>query len=135
VSADLADHPVQPARGADHGQADGPSREGPLAQSIRSGDPGRRFVDRARQRGGAARGTRPPHFSAHVDFLKDEVFEICGALALGEGVLDRLGLHYEASQLAAVFAVVEGRLVERLPPYDGVAPGSCSNVSDRELTQ
>ncbi len=84
---------------------------------------------------GVLHGTRPPHFSAHVDFLKDEVFEICGALALGEGVLDRLGLHYEASQLAAVFAVVEGRLVERLPPYDGVAPGSCSNVSDRELTQ
>ena len=66
------------------------------------------------------------HFSARVDFLKDEVFAICGALALGESLLLRLGLHNEAAHLGAVFTVVEGRLGEPLPLYDGVAPGSCS---------
>ncbi len=34
----------------------------------------------------------PARFAARVDFLKDEVFEICGALALAESVLTRLGL-------------------------------------------
>ena len=64
--------------------------------------------------------------AARVDFLKDEVFAICGALALGESLLQRLGLHDEAAHLGAVFDVVEGRLGEPLPLYDGVAPGSCS---------
>jgi hypothetical protein len=51
-------------------------------------------------------------FAARVDFLKDEVFEICGALALAESVLVRLGRPGEAAYLATVFDVVEGRLVE-----------------------
>jgi hypothetical protein len=47
--------------------------------------------------------------------LKDEVFEICGALALAESILARLGRTAEAAYVAAVFAVVEGRLVEAGP--------------------
>jgi hypothetical protein len=43
--------------------------------------------------------------------LKNEVFEICGALALAESILSRLGLPGEAAYLATVFDVVEGRLV------------------------
>jgi hypothetical protein len=53
----------------------------------------------------------PARFAARVDFLKDEVFDICGALALGESLLKRLGMPAEAAHLAAVFEVVEGRLV------------------------
>jgi hypothetical protein len=53
----------------------------------------------------------PAHFAARVDFLKDEVFEICGALALAESLLLRLGRSGEAAYLAAVFEVVEERLV------------------------
>jgi hypothetical protein len=51
-------------------------------------------------------------FAAQVGFLKDEVFEICGALALAESLLVRLGRPGEAAYLATVFDVVEGRLVE-----------------------
>jgi hypothetical protein len=54
----------------------------------------------------------PARFAARVDFLKEEVFEICGALALAESVLSRLGLRGEAAYLASVFDIVEGRLVE-----------------------
>ena len=54
----------------------------------------------------------PACFAARVDFLKHEVFEICGALALAESVLTRLGLLGDAAYLASVFDVVEGRLVE-----------------------
>ncbi len=58
---------------------------------------------------GVARAQR---FASRIDFLKDEVFDICGALALGESVCDRLGLIGEAAYLADVFDVVEGRLIE-----------------------
>jgi hypothetical protein len=74
---------------------------------------------------GRARGASAPHFTAHIDFLKAEVFDICGALALGESLLNWLGRPDEAAHLAAVFSVVEGRLVESWPLYDG-ALGSCS---------
>ena len=47
--------------------------------------------------------------------MKDEVFEICSALALGESVLAHLGRRDDAAHLAAVFDVVEGRLAEPLP--------------------
>jgi hypothetical protein len=58
-------------------------------------------------------GSPPPaRFAARVDFLKNEVFEICGALALAESLLARLGLPGEAAYLATVFDVVEGRLIE-----------------------
>jgi hypothetical protein len=54
----------------------------------------------------------PAHFGAKVELLKDEVFEICGALALAESLLARLGRRRDAAYLAAVFEVVEGRLAE-----------------------
>jgi hypothetical protein len=57
----------------------------------------------------------PARFAPRVDFLKDEVFEICGALALAESLLARLGLPGEAAYLAEVFDVVEGRLVMPVP--------------------
>jgi hypothetical protein len=128
VSADLVDHLVQPARGEDHGQADGSPREGPLAQPVRPGDHDGRLVDRGPRFGCAPRRAPASHFAARIDFLKDEVFEICGALALAEALLNRLGRHDEAAHLATVFEIVEGRLVVPLPPlvrYDPAA-GSCS---------
>ncbi len=97
-----------------------------MAQSVCRDDHDGRFVDRGHRHGGAARHAGTTQFTARVDFLKDEVFEICGALALGESLLIRLGLHNEAAHLATIFNVVEGRLVEMLPLYDGVAPDSCS---------
>jgi hypothetical protein len=70
----------------------------------------------------------PAHFAARIDFLKDEVFEICGALALGESLLSHLGRHNEAAHLAAVFDVVEGRLVAPVRTtagaYEGGVPSS-----------
>jgi len=42
--------------------------------------------------------------------VKEEVFEICAALALAETLLGRLGRRAEAAHLAALFDVVEGRL-------------------------
>jgi hypothetical protein len=126
ADADLAHHRVEPARGEDHGQADGPRDEGRVAQSVRLGDSGRRFGDRGRQLVGASPGTGAPHFRARIDFLKDDVFEICGALALAETLLHRLGRHEEAAHLGEVFDVVEGRLATALPRYEGLAPGSSS---------
>jgi hypothetical protein len=49
-------------------------------------------------------------FASRVEFVKDEVFDICSALALGEAALIGLGLDEEAAQLGAIFDVVEGRL-------------------------
>jgi len=45
-----------------------------------------------------------------VRYAKDEVIEVCGALALAEVVLSRLGRPVEAARMAAVFDLVEGRL-------------------------
>jgi hypothetical protein len=42
--------------------------------------------------------------------VKEEVFEVCAALALAESLLRRLGCRGEAAHLGAVFDVVEGRL-------------------------
>ncbi len=49
-------------------------------------------------------------FRAVVAFDKEEVFEICAALALGEALLGRFGQRNEAAHLAAVFEMAEGRL-------------------------
>ncbi len=45
-----------------------------------------------------------------VHYRTDEVFEICGALALAEAVLARLGQEVEAARMATVFELVEGGL-------------------------
>lgn len=52
----------------------------------------------------------PVRLAAQTEFLKDEVFAVCGALALGESLLRRLGWPAEADHLASVFDLVEGRL-------------------------
>jgi hypothetical protein len=45
-----------------------------------------------------------------VTFLKEEVFVICAALALGESLLNHCGFECEALHLSGVFDAVEGRL-------------------------
>lgn len=115
MSADLVDHSVQPARGDDYGQAGAPRLERPGALSVPSGGPGGRRPGSGRGLARSPLPATPAHFAARVDFLKDEVFEICGALALGESVLAHLGRRDDAAHLAAVFDVVEGRLAEPLP--------------------
>ncbi len=63
-----------------------------------------------------ARSARATHFAPRIHFLKGEVFDICGALALAESLFNRLGLPNEAAYLATVFEAVEGHLAENLPP-------------------
>ena len=60
-----------------------------------------------------------------IDFLRDEVAEICGALALGGTLLRRLGLGPEAERLEALFEAVEGRLAEG----QVLTPGSSASGS------
>jgi hypothetical protein len=112
VSADLVAHLDQPARGDDHGQADGAQRAHPLAESIWPGDSEGRGRNDGRRLVASSRRARATPFSPQVNFLKDEVFDICGALALGESLCNRLGLSNEAAYLSTVFGVVEGRLIE-----------------------
>ena len=70
----------------------------------------------------------PPDASrAPVDFLRDEVVEICGALALGGSLLRRLGLALEAARLEALFAVVQERLAEP-PPALAVRGGQSDEL-------
>jgi hypothetical protein len=64
----------------------------------------------------------PARFAARIAFLKEEVFDICAALALGESLLIRLGMLPEAAHLAEVFSVVEGRLAA--PQASAEAAGS-----------
>jgi hypothetical protein len=61
-------------------------------------------------------------FAPRIEFLKEEVFDICGALALGESLLRQLGLADEATRLAELFDAVEGRLAE--PQLDGADDSS-----------
>jgi hypothetical protein len=63
-----------------------------------------------------------PSRQPSVDFLKEEVAEICGALALGASLLRRLGLGSEASRLEALFSVVESRLTETQRQFDAFSP-------------
>jgi hypothetical protein len=64
--------------------------------------------------GGEARPQPPTpiRLAARVDLLKEEVFAVCGALALGEALLRRLGYPIQATHLATVFDLVEGRLAQ-----------------------
>ncbi len=116
MSADLVAPFIQPVRGDDHGQAVGSRRAHPLAESLGHGDSQGRDFDHGGRFVDPARGARATPFAPHVTFLKDEVFDICGALALGESVFTRLGLSDEATYLATVFDLVERRLVDPLMP-------------------
>jgi hypothetical protein len=70
-------------------------------------------------------GPSPVRFATTVDFVKEDVFEICAALALGESLLRRLGHDRSATRLAGVFDVVESRLAAR----QFVAPSSFEESS------
>jgi hypothetical protein len=52
----------------------------------------------------------PVRFDATVAYCKDDVFEICGALALAEAVLRRCGRPVEAARMGEVFSLVEAGL-------------------------
>jgi hypothetical protein len=97
--------------------------------------------------GSARRGgpTEPLRLRPWVRYDKEEVFEICGALALAETLLTRLGREVEASRMAVVFDLVEGRLgddplleASGSPPY-GWPPAGRPSVGSKarasELTQ
>jgi hypothetical protein len=58
----------------------------------------------------AASAPVPVRFDATVMFRKDDVFEICGALALAEAVLRRCGRSLEAERMGDVFSLVESTL-------------------------
>jgi hypothetical protein len=47
-----------------------------------------------------------------ISFLRDEVADICGALALGGSLLRRLGLGAEAVRFEALYGSVAARLAE-----------------------
>lgn len=55
-------------------------------------------------------GGRPLRLRPWVRYRKEEVYEICGALALAEAILARAGHPEDASRMAAVFALAEGGL-------------------------
>ena len=69
-------------------------------------------------------------FGARASFLKEEVYDVCSALALSESLLRQIGLISEANYLAAVFDVVEGRLARAQPSADSSVvlslPSPCS---------
>jgi hypothetical protein len=49
-----------------------------------------------------------------IDFLRDEVADICGALALGGSLLRRLGLGAEALRFESLYGAVAARLAEEV---------------------
>jgi hypothetical protein len=87
---------------------------------LRDGPRGGRFGDAGSNdsapRGGgcraAAASAGPAASGPPVAFFRDEIVEICGALALGGTLLRRLGLDNEAERLEALFGAVERRLAQ-----------------------
>ena len=120
MSDALVDHLVRSDRRPAPGR-DGP-RAGPPPNRGGGGGPGTGHDDRGMPSRGA--GAPPLRFAGRIDFLKEEVFEICAALALGESLLTRSGFESDAAHLAHVFDVVEGRLACAQP--SGVGPPFCS---------
>jgi hypothetical protein len=47
-----------------------------------------------------------------IGFIRDEVADICGALALGGSLLRRLGLGAEAMRFESLYGTVAARLAE-----------------------
>jgi hypothetical protein len=58
--------------------------------------------------------------------LKDEVADICGALALGGSLLRRLGLGAEACRLESLYGAVAARLAEDGQSSVGTSSLSCA---------
>jgi hypothetical protein len=57
-------------------------------------------------------GLPDPLTPPSIDFLRDEVADICGALALGGSLLRRLGLGAEAVRFETLYGAVAARLAE-----------------------
>jgi len=54
----------------------------------------------------------PLRIAPWARYAKAEVFEICGALALAEAALQRVGLGEEAARVADAFDLAESGLAE-----------------------
>jgi hypothetical protein len=104
MSVSLADH--------DHrvrvGRGDGDPRLSGRGGQSRCGGDGGAGGDRAGRPGGGAAAAPGPS----IDFLREEVADICGALALGGSLLRRLGLGAEAVRLESLYGAVAARLAE-----------------------
>jgi hypothetical protein len=61
---------------------------------------------------GVSAGLPNPLTPPSIDFMRDEVADICGALALGGSLLRRLGLGAEAVRFESLYGAVAGRLAE-----------------------
>ena len=61
---------------------------------------------------GVSAGLPGPLTPPSIDFLRDEVADICGALALGGSLLRRLGLGAEATRFESLYGAVAARLAE-----------------------
>jgi hypothetical protein len=57
-------------------------------------------------------GLPAPLTPPSIDFVRDEVADICGALALGGSLLRRLGLAAEAARFESLYGAVVARLAE-----------------------
>jgi hypothetical protein len=68
-------------------------------------------------------GLPTPLSPPSIDFLRDEVADICGALALGSSLLRRLGLGAEAVRFESLYGAVAARLAEG-PQSSALSPGS-----------
>src|SRR5580704_5161105 len=114
----LADHLIRTGGGPAPRRR--PARPGAPPDRCGPGDGGGGHDDRRGPDPGS--GPSPVHFATTVDFVKEDVFEICAALALGESLLRRVGHDRGATRLAGVFDVVEGRLAARQsvgpPPFE-----------------
>jgi hypothetical protein len=70
---------------------------------------------------GAGAGPLPlAGFASQIDLLKEEVFDICAALAQWESLLRGLGMTAVAARVSSLFDRVEGRLVQGQPSEAGV---------------
>ncbi len=56
-------------------------------------------------------GPNPIGFPSTVEYRKEEVFQVCGALALAETILNQVGKNVEAAHLASIFDLVEEGLI------------------------
>ena len=70
------------------------------------------------------------HFATALVLTKREAFSACEVCAEAERSLLRLGRPVEAAGIAALFELIEGRLVA-----DGGYDFAGSNSSDKEFTQ
>ena len=114
MSATLAHHDDRMV--VDHGRGD-PRCGGCAAAPVGDGgnSPGRCGSGLSAR----VRGPLPPS----IDFLRDEVADICGALALGGSLLRRLGLAAEAVRFETLYGAVAARLAE---DFQSSAEPSCS---------